>query len=105
MIIQAVFQQIVVECQNKMVIQVAQGFSRVSWLIHYLLKDIQCWKEAVIQLLFNHTFREANTAADWVAKFGNTISHPLIVETCLSPEFQATIVEDVVRRSFVRKGV
>jgi len=103
--IQDGFQSIVVEGDNKSIIQVAQGVTKVPWRIHHLLQDLQAWKEAGIQLSFNHMYREANRAADWVTNFGHTITHPLITETCFSPELQTIIREDVVGHSFVRKDV
>ena len=54
--IQARFRHIIVEGDNQTVIHVAQGSGRVPWRIHHLLKDIQCWLTAGVQLLFKHTF-------------------------------------------------
>jgi len=104
MAIQAGFQCIIVEGGNKTVIQAVQGSNKVSWRIHYILKDIQYWKAAGIQISFIHAFRQVNRAVDWIAKFGHIITHPILLDKCFSPGLHAIIVDDVVGCSFVRKG-
>jgi len=104
MTIQAGFCNIWVEDNNKIVIHAAQGAVRIPRHILHLIKDVQCWQDAGFQLHFNHTFREANRAANWTTKHGHTISHSLVAYTCFSPELQTIIMEDGIEHSFVRKG-
>ena len=89
---------------NKTVAQVVRGATRIPWRIVHLIKDVQCWQDAGIQLPFKHIFREANWVADWAAKHGQTISHSLVADNCFSPELQTIIVDDVIGCSFKRKG-
>jgi len=100
--IQAGFQHILVEGDNKLVIQAAVGASRAPWHIHQILQDINNRRSMGIKITFKHIYHEANRAADWLARFGHSISHSFSTDLYFSPELKCIISEDAVRRSFVR---
>jgi len=62
--IQKGFHQIIVEGDNLRVIGAASGSSAFPWRIQQLLMDIRYWQAVGVTLIFKHTYREANRAAD-----------------------------------------
>ena len=45
--IQAGFDYLIMEGDNKIVIQAIEGKIYISWQIHYIMKDIQVWRNEV----------------------------------------------------------
>ena len=64
--IQAGFNRLIVEGDNKIVIQALEWNIHMPWQIHNIIKDIRTWRELGIQIITNHTFKEINMAADWL---------------------------------------
>uniref|UniRef100_A0A7C9CIR9 RNase H type-1 domain-containing protein n=1 Tax=Opuntia streptacantha TaxID=393608 RepID=A0A7C9CIR9_OPUST len=104
MAIQEGFHHIIVEGDNKMVIQAAQGIITIPWRIQVIIDDISSWRSIGIHFTFHHILREANRAADWLAHCGHNTNHTLLSDTCFSPDLQVILCDDVVGQSFVRKG-
>jgi len=64
--IQAGFNRLIVEGDNKIVIRVLEGKTYIPLQIHNIIKDIRTWRELGIQIITNHTFKEINMTADWL---------------------------------------
>ena len=58
--IQAGFRKIVIEGDNKIVIQALKENIQIPWQILNIIKDIHIWQMQRIHLLITHIFREAN---------------------------------------------
>ena len=61
---------LLVEGDNKIVIQAVQGQIHIPWQIQNLIRDIHNMIPPSVYCLFQHTYREGNMAADWMAKYG-----------------------------------
>jgi len=57
-----------------------------------------------IQITANYIFKEANIVADWLFKFGDSITNSFSTDLCLSPHFRSILAEDVVGRTFIKKS-
>jgi len=68
--VQAGFTNIHIEGDNKVLIQEVQGQIQPPWEIHVLVHDIHHYFQSCNHVSVNHTFREGNRAADWLAKLG-----------------------------------
>lgn len=64
----------VIESDNKIVIQALRGKILVPWQIYNIIEDIRTWQNQDIHLLITHIFRETNMATDWLSKFGHLIT-------------------------------
>ena len=57
------------------------------------------------QVTLSHNFREANLAADWLAKLGHKLPSLTIWESLPSPELTAILKDDLIGRALVRKDI
>uniref|UniRef100_A0A7C9DFJ2 RNase H type-1 domain-containing protein n=1 Tax=Opuntia streptacantha TaxID=393608 RepID=A0A7C9DFJ2_OPUST len=62
--------KLLVEGDNKIVIQAIKGQIHTPWQIQTLIQDIRNMIPPYVDCLFQHIYREGNLAADWMAKFG-----------------------------------
>ena len=102
--VQVGFNNIVVEGDNLTVIKAIKDDGQVPWKISNIIKDVQLWLNKDIQATFKHIFRKANMAADWLAKFGHSITGVFSSDCCFSPHFRQLIADDVVGRTLMRRG-
>lgn len=61
--------------------------------------------QQLTQVFLSHNFREANLAADWVAKLGHKLSTLCIWESPSSPELRVILYDDKMGHALVRRGV
>ena len=94
-----------VEGDNLIVIQASKGLQQVPWQIKNIIQDVHTWLQQGLTVTFNHVFREANIAADWLSKFGHMITNTFTAELSISPLLRQILSDDVIGRTFVRKGV
>ena len=47
-----------------------KGEFQIPWEIQVLFQDITTYLSKFNNVIINHIFRQGNTSADWVAKFG-----------------------------------
>ena len=85
-------------------IQAVQGLSGVPWVISTLIEDVCTWIRQMPQVHIHHIYREANMAADWLSKFGHTITDCFSSDTCSFSELSSILTADVVGRTLVRRG-
>ena len=86
-------------------IKALKGDAQVPWHISNIIRDIQLWLSKDIQAEYSHIFREANMAADWLAKFGQSITSVFTTDYCFSPHLGQIVADDIVWRTLVRRGV
>ena len=43
-------------------------------------------------------------AADWLSKFGHSVTISFALDTCFSPALKVILADDVVGRTLVRRG-
>jgi len=87
------------------VIQALKGKIQVSWQISNIIEDTHTWQIQGIQLIVTHIFREANIAADWLSKFGHSITAPFSSDVCFSPFLRVILTEDVIGCTLVRRDI
>jgi len=103
-VVEAGFKKVVIEGDNAIVIQALQGRCKVPWQIEGLLRDVSYYITQLEHVSIFHIFREANVAADWLAKAGHSFSTPKIWCHPPSPEFQDILSADVMGRSLERRA-
>ena len=98
---------IIVEGDNKIVIQAIQGQSHIPWKIQLLIRDIHNMIPPHVHCLFQHTYREGNMAADWVAKYGCSIRTRSIFSFSFPShrEFLTILINDNLGRTLERRAV
>jgi len=104
--IQAGFRRLEVEGDNQIVIKAVQKQIQVPWQIAPILEDIWNMTTCCESVLFKHTYREGNMAADWVAKYGCVVrSYSLgLFFSPPSRQFLHLLVDDNLGRTLARKG-
>jgi len=97
----------IIEGDNNTVIEALQSISYVPWQIATILEDVRLSLTMTNCTIINHIFREANQAADWLAKTGHSVMPagvPSLFDGTSSPQFRVILAVDVIRRTLVRIG-
>ena len=94
MAIQAGYNTICIEVDNLIVIQAFKGLHQVPLQIKSTIQDVHTWLNQRLRVTFNHVFREANVAADWLSKFGHMIIDTFTTDFCFSPLFWQILSDD-----------
>jgi len=94
LVVQAEFNNINIEGDNLMVTQALKGDIQVPRQISNIIEDAQAWLKQEIQANFNHIFQEANMAANWLSKFGHSISGFFSSDCCFSPNLPQMILDE-----------
>lgn len=71
--VQAGFKNIHIEGDNRTLIQAVLKEIHVPWEIQVLVQDISTFITSFTHVVINHTFRQGNRAADWLAKFALSV--------------------------------
>jgi len=100
--IQAGYSMISIEGDNTAVIRALKGESKGPWQISHIIEDVRACFHQDIQVFINHIFREANMAADWLSKFGHSITETFTIDFCFSPILRQMIADDCIGRTLVR---
>ena len=100
------YRKIQVEGDNQIVIRAIQKQIHTHWHIAPILHDIWNLISSCESISFQHTYREGNMAADWMAKFGCLLRcHSL--STFTSPpsrDFVFLLVDDNLGRTLERRA-
>jgi len=99
------FTTIDVEGDNLVVIQALTGSRHIPWQISHIIRDIQQILHDDRRISFTHVLREANMAADWLSKFGHSITNTFTSDFCFSPVLSQIVADDFIGRTLVRRGV
>uniref|UniRef100_A0A7C9EXE8 RNase H type-1 domain-containing protein n=1 Tax=Opuntia streptacantha TaxID=393608 RepID=A0A7C9EXE8_OPUST len=97
---------LIIEGDNKVVIQAIQGQIHIPWQIQTLIRDIHNMILSYVHCLFQHTYREGNMAADWVAKYGCSIRATSIFSFSFpsNRKFLSILINDNLGRTLERRA-
>jgi len=97
---------LIVEGDNKVVIQAIQGQIHIPWQIQPLIRDIHNMIPPYVHCLFQHTYREGNMTADWVAKYGCDIQKTSIFSFSypFHKDFLSILIYDYLGRTLERRA-
>jgi len=98
------YRRLHIERDNVPVIEALKGSSSTPWHLKLILQDVQTLLNQVELAIINHIFREANMAADWLSKFGHSISGSIVTTECWEPELRIIVRDDMLGRTLVRRG-
>jgi len=93
-----------VEGDNLTVIEALQGKSAIPWQINHIIQDVRNLLAQVDQVVIKHIYREANMAADWLAKYGHSVSGTMETIEISNPEFRLIVCDDMLGRTLARRG-
>ena len=82
--LQARFTKLCTEGDNLIVMQALTGKSIVLWKIGTIIEDLHIWLQQATQVHVSHIFREENMTADWLSKFGHTVTASVSSYVCFS---------------------
>jgi len=92
-----------IEGDNLVVIQSLKGECHGPWQIAHIIQDVKASLTQVSSVSVNHIFREANIAADWLSKFGHSITDSFTTEFGFSLTLRQIIADDCIGRTLVRR--
>ena len=97
--------KLLVEGDNKIVIQAIKGQIHTPWQIQTLVHDILNMIPPYVHCLFQHIYREGNLAADWVAKYGCIVRSASIFSLSFPfhREFLSILMSDNLGRTLERR--
>ena len=64
---------LLIEGDNATVIQALRGEISTPWTIAAINKDVNKFLSTMTSVSISHVYREANIAADWLSKTGQTV--------------------------------
>uniref|UniRef100_A0A7C9A6W4 RNase H type-1 domain-containing protein n=1 Tax=Opuntia streptacantha TaxID=393608 RepID=A0A7C9A6W4_OPUST len=96
--------QLDIEGDNAVVIGALRREIDVPWQIRTVIEDLQSMLQQIAHSQVMHIYREANMAADWLSKFGHSISDTWSATQCNSIDFVTIIQDDRIGRTLVRRG-
>jgi len=102
--LQSGFHQLDIEGDNAVVIGALRREIDVPWQIRTIIEDLQSMLQQIVHSQVTHIYREANMAADWLSKFGHSISDTWSAIQCNSLDFVTIIQDDRIGRTLVRRG-
>ena len=104
--LQAGYRKIQVEGDNQIVIRAVQKQIHIPWQIAPILQDIWNLISSCESVSFQHTYREGNMAADWMAKFGCSLRCPSLSIFTSPPcrDFLFLLVDDNLGRTLARRA-
>jgi len=102
----ASYHHMLVEGDNKVVIQAIQGYIHIPWQIQTLIRDIYIMIPPNVHCLFQHTYREGNMTVAWVAKYGCSIRSTSIFSFSFpsNSEFLSIPINDNLGRTLERRA-
>ena len=105
MAIQAGDNTIRIRGDKLIIIQAFKGLHQVPWQIKNIIHDVHTWINQGLRVTFNHVFREANMAGNWLSKFGYMITDTFTVDFYFSALLRQILSNDIIDRILVRKCV
>ena len=101
--IEAGFNNIHIEGDNKTLIQAVQQHIQPPWEIQVLVQDILYFLQKCNHVTVNHIFREGNRAADWLAKLGLSLSSTSLWSQPCHIDLQRILSEDNLGYTLARR--
>jgi len=96
--------EISIEGDNLVVIQALKGHLQVPWQIAIILEDVHACFMHGSRVTINYTYREVNMAADWLLKFGHSITDKFITDFYFFPSLRQIIADNYIGHTLVRRG-
>ena len=103
--ITAGYRRLDIEGDNLIVIEIVQGKSAIPWQLKYIIQDIRIMLNQLDHVVVNPIYQEANMAANWLSKYGHSLSGTLLTTECCNPEFRNIVLDDMLGSTLVRRGV
>ena len=79
--------------------------SQLPWQIKHILQDIHLLVRQIGQVWVSHIYREANMAADWLSRFGHSVTGIWSATVCDNITLAKIVKDDRIGRTLVRRGV
>ena len=98
------YSRLQIEGDNLIVIEALQGKAAIPWRINYIIEDVRNLLIQVDQVVIKHIYREANMAADWLSKYGHSISNAMLATDLCHPELRNIVRDDMLGRTLARRG-
>jgi len=86
------------------VIEALKRNSATPWQIKHIIQDVQNMLNQVEHAIINHIYRKANMAANWLSKYGNSLSGNILATDCWDSELRNIVHDDILGRTLVRRG-
>ena len=102
--VDAGFCRILIESDSQILIQAIKGVIQFLWEIQVLVHDINHFIQSCIHVEVSHIFREANRAADWLAKLGLSLSSTCVWNQFTNRDFLCIIRQDSLGYPIERRG-
>jgi len=93
-----------VEGDNSFVITAFNKELEIPWHIKTIMQDIQVLAQQAHFIQVTHICCEANMAADWLSKFGHSITDKWRSNHCDNSQLRTIVQEDKIARTLVRRG-
>ncbi|XP_021848762.2 uncharacterized protein [Spinacia oleracea] len=93
-----------IEGDNLLVINSVKGIWVPPWKIHNTIKDIKHLLDLFDTWEIKHIFREANSAADWIANVGHLIVGKMYIDPKTSHSLSSILCNDYSGVTLVRRG-
>jgi len=78
---------------------------QVPCQIKNIIQDIHLLVQQIGQVRVSHIYREANMAADWLSRFGHSVTGSWSATKCDNPILRQIVKDDRIGRTLVRRGV
>ena len=98
------FSNLIIEGDNSMVVGAFNKEIEVPWCLKTIMQDIQVLARQTQVIKVIHIYREANMAADWLSKFGHSITDSWVSNHCESRDLRSIVQDDKIGRTLVRRG-
>lgn len=97
------FTNIHIEGDSRILIQAVKRQIQVPWAIQVLVQDINYFLERFNNVVVYHIFRQGNSAADWLAKFGLTIHSTNVWNLVSHGDLGRILFEDNLGRALEKR--
>ena len=103
--VQSGYQSIIFEGDNQVFIQAIKREVHIPWEIQMVVEDTKIFLSFYRQVYIQHIFREENRAADWLAKFGLSISSSILWLSIPCLSFLSILIENNKGRTLRRRAI
>jgi len=93
-----------IEGDNLIIIGALKREIEIPWQIQNVIKDIHVMISQAGQVKIRHIYREANMAANWLSKYGHSITGKLEATECFNIDLRNIVRNDMIGRTLVRRG-
>jgi len=102
--IMAGYSRLQIEGDNLIVIKALQGKVAIPWQINYIIHDVRNLLIQANQVVIKHIYREANMTADWLSKYGHSLSNTMLATDFCNLELRNIVRDYMLGRTLARRG-